>query len=99
MMKEIAKKKPEKNSGLDAFQKMTYSYDCVDSQSSILNLKFFWNILLSNINVFPLPQCIILWKLELYLWIKLETNFSSKAMMKYLKSSLFLKGNKTQKKT
>ena len=56
MMKEIAKKKPEKNSGLDAFQKMTYSYDCVDSQSSILNLKFFWNILLSNINVFPLPQ-------------------------------------------
>ena len=37
MMKEIAKKKPEKNSGLDAFQKMTYSYNCVDSQSSILN--------------------------------------------------------------
>ena len=37
MMKEIAKKKPEKNSGLDAFQKMRYSYSCVDSQSSILN--------------------------------------------------------------
>ena len=31
-MKEIAKKKPEKNSGLDAFQKMIYLYNFVDSQ-------------------------------------------------------------------
>ena len=56
-MKEIAKKKPEKNSGLDAFQKMTYLYNCVDSQSSIWNwAKKKLNILLPNINVFPLPQ-------------------------------------------
>ena len=31
-MEEIAKKKPEKNSGLDAFQKMIYLYNFVDSQ-------------------------------------------------------------------
>ena len=36
-MKEIAKGKPEKNSGFDAFQKMIYLYNFVDSQSSILN--------------------------------------------------------------
>ena len=35
VMREIAKKKPEKNSGLDAFQKLTYLYNCVNSQSSI----------------------------------------------------------------
>ena len=37
VMREIAKKKPEKNSGLDAFQKLTYLYNCVNSQSSIWN--------------------------------------------------------------
>ena len=31
-MEEIAKKKPEKNSGFDAFQKMIYLYNFVDSQ-------------------------------------------------------------------
>ena len=58
-MEETAKMKPEENSGFDAFQKMIYLYNCVDSQSSIWNWtkkKLFWNILLPNINVFPLPQ-------------------------------------------
>ena len=36
VMKEIAKKEPEKNPGFDTFQKLTYLYNCVNSQSSPL---------------------------------------------------------------
>ena len=37
VMKEIAKKELEKNSGFDTFLMLTYLYNCVNSQSSIWN--------------------------------------------------------------
>ena len=40
--KEIAKKEPEKNPGFDTFQKLTYLYNCVNSQSSPL-VPPWWN--------------------------------------------------------
>ena len=42
VMKEIAKKEPEKNPGFDTFQKLTYLYNCVNSQSSPL-VPPWWN--------------------------------------------------------
>ena len=42
VMKEIAKKEPEKNPGFDTFQKLTYLYNCVNSQSSLL-VPPWWN--------------------------------------------------------